>query len=96
MRFKIDENLPPEVTALLRQEGHEAVTVFDQGSVGPFNYAVIGSEDPTALVGWLPTAVIGLFLLIVRAQPCDPSRAAGTTDRPPTDWTLLRSLFRAF
>ena len=29
------------------------VTVFDQGSVGPFNYAVIGSEDPGALVGWL-------------------------------------------
>ena len=29
------------------------VTVFDQGSVGPFNYAVIGSEDPQALVGWL-------------------------------------------
>jgi hypothetical protein len=29
------------------------VTVFDQGSVGPFNYAVIGSEDPQALVNWL-------------------------------------------
>jgi len=29
------------------------VTVFDQGSVGPFNYAVIGSEDPKALVNWL-------------------------------------------
>jgi len=29
------------------------VTVFDQGSVGPFNYAVVGSEDPKALVNWL-------------------------------------------
>jgi hypothetical protein len=29
------------------------VTVFDLGSVGPFNYAVVGSEDPQALVNWL-------------------------------------------
>jgi hypothetical protein len=29
------------------------VTVFDQGSVGPFNYAVIGSQDPLALINWL-------------------------------------------
>jgi hypothetical protein len=29
------------------------VTVFDQGSVGPFNYAVVGSEDPKAMVNWL-------------------------------------------
>ena len=31
MRFKIDENLPPEVAELLRQEGHEALTIFEQG-----------------------------------------------------------------
>jgi predicted nuclease of predicted toxin-antitoxin system len=31
MRFKIDENLPPEGAELLRQEGHEALTVFDLG-----------------------------------------------------------------
>lgn len=30
-----------------------SVTVFDQGSVGPFNYAVVGSEDPKAMVNWL-------------------------------------------
>jgi len=30
MRFKLDENLPPDVAELLRQEGHEALTVFDQ------------------------------------------------------------------
>ena len=29
------------------------VTVFDQGSVGPFNYAVVGSDDPKAMVKWL-------------------------------------------
>lgn len=30
-----------------------SVTVFDQGSVGPFNYAVVGSDDPKAMVKWL-------------------------------------------
>jgi hypothetical protein len=33
--------------------GPGGVTVFDQGSVGPFNYAVVGSEDPKAMVNWL-------------------------------------------
>jgi hypothetical protein len=33
--------------------GGEGVTVFGQGSVGPYNYAVVGSEDPQALVQWL-------------------------------------------
>jgi hypothetical protein len=35
------------------QSAPGGVTVFDQGSVGPFDYAVIGSEDPQALVNWL-------------------------------------------
>ena len=34
MRFKIDENLPVEVAALLREEGHETKTVQDQGLGG--------------------------------------------------------------
>lgn len=31
MRFKIDENLPPDVAQMLHQAGHDAFTVFDQG-----------------------------------------------------------------
>ena len=31
MRFKIDENLPPDVADLRRQEGHDAFTVYEQG-----------------------------------------------------------------
>jgi predicted nuclease of predicted toxin-antitoxin system len=31
MNFKLDENLPPEVADLLRREGHDVRTVFDQG-----------------------------------------------------------------
>ncbi len=30
MRFKVDENLHNEVAALLRQHGHDALTVYDQ------------------------------------------------------------------
>ena len=38
MRFKVDENLPVEVAALLRAAGHEADTVTEEG--------VGGSQDP--------------------------------------------------
>ena len=30
MRFKTDENLPPEAAAFLRDNGHDAQTVWDQ------------------------------------------------------------------
>ena len=34
MRFKIDENLPPEAAMLLREAGPDALTVWDQGMQG--------------------------------------------------------------
>jgi predicted nuclease of predicted toxin-antitoxin system len=34
MRFKTDENLPPELAGLLCQDGHDAVTVWDQNLRG--------------------------------------------------------------
>lgn len=34
MRFKVDENLHAEVADLLRQNGHDAVTVYDQQMQG--------------------------------------------------------------
>ena len=30
MRFKVDENLPPEASTFLAEQGHDAVTVWDQ------------------------------------------------------------------
>ena len=30
MQFKTDENIPPDVAVLLREQGHDAVTVWDQ------------------------------------------------------------------
>ena len=38
MRFKVDENLPIEVAALLREAGHDAHTVNEEG--------VSGAQDP--------------------------------------------------
>ncbi len=34
MRFKVDENLHVEVAELLRQNGHDAVSVYDQQMQG--------------------------------------------------------------
>jgi predicted nuclease of predicted toxin-antitoxin system len=34
MRFKLDENLHVEIAALLRERGHDALTVLDQGYRG--------------------------------------------------------------
>lgn len=34
MKFKIDENLPVDVADLLKQAGHEADTVYDEGITG--------------------------------------------------------------
>ncbi len=33
-RFKTDENFHPEVASFLRANGHDAVTVWDQGMHG--------------------------------------------------------------
>jgi predicted nuclease of predicted toxin-antitoxin system len=34
MKFKIDENLPVEAAELIRNEGYDAVTVWDQNLGG--------------------------------------------------------------
>jgi predicted nuclease of predicted toxin-antitoxin system len=40
MRFKVDENLPVEIADLLPRQGHDAVTVSEQGLVGIADPAV--------------------------------------------------------
>ena len=46
-----------EVPMLAMEEGAVGndgnVTVFSSGSVGPFGFDVVGSEDPTAMIFWL-------------------------------------------
>jgi len=34
VKFKIDENMPVEVAELLRDHGHDAMTVYEQGLAG--------------------------------------------------------------
>ena len=52
MQFKIDENLHPEVATLLRQHGHDATTVYDQGLRGHSDaeIAYICEREARALV----------------------------------------------
>ena len=48
MKFKIDENLPVEIAALLRDAGYEATSIVDQGlggSADPDIAAVCRHED---------------------------------------------------
>jgi len=40
MRFKVDESLHVEVADLLRGQGHDALTVFDQGLRGRGDYDI--------------------------------------------------------
>ena len=35
MKFKVDETLPLEIAVSLRQAGHDALTVLDQGIPAP-------------------------------------------------------------
>lgn len=41
MKFKVDENLPQEAAQLLCENGHDALSVFDQ--------TMSGEKDPTVL-----------------------------------------------
>ena len=48
MRFKVDENLPPEASTFLVEQGHDAVTVWDQqlkGATDPRLAEVCRSEQ---------------------------------------------------
>src|SRR5262245_54857800 len=49
----IPPDCPIPMPAAAGPGGEGGVTVFGQGSVGPYNYAIVGSEDPQALVQWL-------------------------------------------
>ncbi len=40
MRFKIDENLPVEVAAMLNEAGHDAMTINEQGMAGELDSTV--------------------------------------------------------
>lgn len=52
MRFKVDENLHPEVVGLLRQAGHDALSVGEQGLRGTddANLAAVCGREGQALV----------------------------------------------
>ena len=57
MRFKTDENLHPDVAAFLRDQGHDALTVWDQGLRGKPDSRVADScrlEDRALLTAARP------------------------------------------
>ena len=80
MQIKIDENLPVEGAALLRQAGHDALTIHDQQMVGqpdPQVAAVCKSEqrglitldlDFSDIRTYLPADYFGIIVLRPRSQ----------------------------
>jgi len=60
MQFKIDENLPIEITELLINAGHNAETVNDQQLQGVTDFSDIGAYPPEEFSG--------IIILRVRIQ----------------------------
>ena len=80
MRFKVDENSPIDIAELLRGNGHDAMTIFDQQMVGEPDpkVASICSAEERALVTldldfsdvrtYPPGAYPGIIILRPRTQ----------------------------
>lgn len=96
MRFKIDENLPQEVAQLLCENGHDAVSVFDQ--------TLSGEKDPTIFEVCQEEGriLVTLDLDFANIQAYPPATAAGIVvlrlahqDKP---WVLevVQQLISAF
>jgi predicted nuclease of predicted toxin-antitoxin system len=80
MKFKIDENLPVEIAATLRDIGHDAMTVGDQGLGGRADAGIaeVCKREERALVtldldfsnvlAYPPVDHFGLVVLRVRRQ----------------------------
>jgi predicted nuclease of predicted toxin-antitoxin system len=65
LKFKVDENLPVEVAALLRNAGHDALTVFDQQMNGQpdLQIAAVCQQETRAVV------TLDLDFADIRAYP---------------------------
>ncbi len=82
MKFKVDQNLPTEFAPILRQAGHDALTVFDQelgGAPDPQIVAVCQREGRMLI-----TADLDLSVLVT------PRRLASTTIRFPAPCPLRK------
>jgi predicted nuclease of predicted toxin-antitoxin system len=84
MKFKIDENLPTEFAEVLRDAGHDAVTVGEEGLRGASDtdlFAVCGVEDRALMTLDLDFADIRRYppsetpgILVYRVLPQDKVR----------------------
>jgi predicted nuclease of predicted toxin-antitoxin system len=71
VKFKIDENLPREVTQVLCEHGHDAVSVFDQ--------TLSGEKDPTVFEACQDErrVLVTLDLDFANIQAYPPAATAG-------------------
>ncbi|OYT19486.1 MAG: hypothetical protein CCU26_11150 [Nitrospira sp. UW-LDO-01] len=71
MRFKLDENLPPDASTLLSNSGHDALTIWDQGLQGrpDAKIAEVCQEEQRTLI------TLDLDFADIRAYP--PNQYSG-------------------
>jgi len=71
MRFKVDENLPVQCVSQLREAGHDALSLHDQGLAGAPDPRIAGvcADERRALVS------LDLDFADIRTRP--PSESAG-------------------
>jgi predicted nuclease of predicted toxin-antitoxin system len=89
MRFKTDENLHPELAVFLRENGHDALTVWDQSLRGrsDADLAAVCQSEQRALV------TLDAGFADIRAYP--PRQFAGLIVLRVTDQSR-RSILRVF
>jgi len=80
MKFKLDENIPVEASILLRESGHDAVTVLDQNMGGREDERIIQvcAQEQRALItldldftdikAYPPSNFHGILVLRVKLQ----------------------------
>jgi predicted nuclease of predicted toxin-antitoxin system len=93
VKFKIDENLPIEITLLLRSQGFDTHTVLDEGLRGsPDDIIMERIEDEERILvtmdkgianikKYSPTRYAGIILLRPRNAAQDSGVVVGATER---------------
>jgi predicted nuclease of predicted toxin-antitoxin system len=91
MKFKVDENLPVEAAELIRNEGYDVVTVWDQNLGGSTdkNIAKVCNKEGRALItmdkdfanirSYPPAKSVGLIVLRLKRQ--DKTNVLKTIER---------------
>ena len=94
MRFKVAENLPVEVAAILTGAGHDADTVFDESLCGAADQKIAAA----CLAEGRILVTMDLDFADIRAFPTAelPGAMVFSLWRPPAVWQLFGGRFKMY